>query len=153
MGGKTMAFSVPGVPKGQGRPRATIRDGHATTYKDEKSRTYESFVALCCRQAMEQQGITGNIGHDECPSGVKVFITADFMVPKSFSKAKCKEAAMGNLRPTKKPDADNIAKSILDGITLAGFWQDDSIVVLQNCAKWYTVAEPKVDVVLAWEMV
>ena len=39
---------------------------------------------------------------------------------------------------TSRPDIDNLAKSILDGITQAGVWHDDGQVQSLIARKWYT---------------
>ena len=38
----------------------------------------------------------------------------------------------------KKPDADNLAKSILDGLTKGGAWKDDGCVATLIVRKKYT---------------
>jgi Holliday junction resolvase RusA-like endonuclease len=41
----------------------------------------------------------------------------------------------------KKPDADNIAKAVLDGIGLAGHWRDDCQVVSLSVLKLWAAAD------------
>ena len=50
------------------------------------------------------------------------------------------------IRPTKKPDVDNVAKSILDSLNGMAY-KDDSQVVECIVRKWYA-DEPKVKVKL-----
>ena len=60
-------------------------------------------------------------------------------VPASKSK-KWKAAALaGAIRPTSKPDIDNVIKSSFDGLNLV-VWVDDSQVVELKTAKWYSDA-------------
>jgi Holliday junction resolvase RusA-like endonuclease len=53
------------------------------------------------------------------PSGLK--ITAYFEMPKSWSKKK--RSAMAGDRHRVKPDADNVAKCVMDAL-----WDDDSCI-------------------------
>ena len=48
-----------------------------------------------------------------------------------------------SLRPAKKPDCDNIAKSILDGLNKIAFHDDTQITTL-IVTKYYTTEEPYV---------
>ena len=40
--------------------------------------------------------------------------------------------------PTGKPDTDNYTKALKDGMTKAGIWRDDSLVITELCQKRYT---------------
>ena len=62
---------------------------------------------------------------------------AFFYIPKRKSK-KFKEAALeAKERPTKKPDADNIVKAILDALN-GLVYKDDSCIVELSCVKYYS---------------
>ena len=57
-------------------------------------------------------------------------------IPKSKSK-KWRAAAMaGEIRPTTKPDTDNLVKQIKDCAN-GGFWDDDKQIVGLHAEKWY----------------
>ena len=49
-----------------------------------------------------------------------------FAMPASWSKAK--KAKHFGKPHTQKPDADNVAKAVMDGLTAAGVWPDDAVV-------------------------
>ena len=54
----------------------------------------------------------------------------------------------GEIRPTKKPDCDNISKAVCDGITHQGrVWYDDSQVVTNFVMKLYDYT-PRVEVTI-----
>ena len=53
--------------------------------------------------------------------------------------------AKGELYPTKKPDADNIAKVICDALNGSAYHEDTQVVKL-TVRKVYTEGEPKVRV-------
>lgn len=107
-------FTVPGTPQGKGRPRVT-RYG---TYTPESTRKYEALIRKCW-QSQSGIAITG--------VPLCVTINAYFEPPKSLSKKK--RAAMIGEPHTKKPDADNIAKT-LDALNGYAFLDDSAICKL-----------------------
>lgn len=128
-----MRFTVWGEP--QGKQRVRVANGHG--YTPQKTVEYEAEVVRSIRR--------------DCPGFVrlekgiplKVRIYAYYGIPKSASKRD--EAAMraGMLRPTKKPDVDNIEKVICDALN-AVLWHDDAQIVDSRCVKAY--GEPRVEV-------
>ena len=133
-----LSFKIPGSPIGQGRPKFSTINGHAKAYDPEKSRNYKAYVRMLATQAMRENDfemITGSCA---------IKIWAYFDVPKSKSK-KFKEAALASKeRPTKKPDADNIVKAILDALN-GLLYKDDSCIVELSCVKYYSDV-PRVEV-------
>ena len=67
---------------------------------------------------------------------LQVSIEAFFPIPQSFSKAKKEMAIKGKLRPTTKPDCDNIIKVVLDALNGVAYY-DDKQVVTVSCNKYY----------------
>jgi Holliday junction resolvase RusA-like endonuclease len=57
-------------------------------------------------------------------------------VPASWSKKKQAQALAGSLRPTTKPDADNVVKAIFDGMN-GIVWRDDVQAVDLTMRKVY----------------
>ncbi len=117
-------FAVPGVPQGKGRPRITTIHGRAMAYTPGKTVAYEGLIALAARSAMD--GATPYAG------AISVDATAVFPIPASWSKAK-KAAALWHVS---KPDADNVAKAIGDGLNGVA-WADDSQVASMHVRKVY----------------
>ena len=120
-----LQFKVPGDPVGKGRPRFVRATGR--TYTPEKTERYENLVKLAfIKEYPDVTPIDGPIS---------VEMVANFSVPKSWSKKKQALAIAGVLRPTKKPDTDNIAKikDALNGIA----WRDDAQVVEEVISKYY----------------
>ena len=133
-----LMFEIPGSPIGQGRPKFSTINGHAKAYDPEKSRNYKAYVRLLATQAMKENDFEMIIG----PCAIKIW--AYFDIPKSKSK-KFKEAALeAKERPTKKPDADNIVKAILDALN-GLVYKDDSCIVELSCIKYYSDV-PRVEV-------
>ena len=117
----TFTFEIVGDPQGKGRPRFSTRGGFVKTYTPEKTAPYENFVKLCYLNKYKGQKLDGEIVAE---------IIAYFPIPKSFSKKKRSEAIEGKIRPTKKPDTDNIAKTILDSLNGIAFEDDKQVVAL-----------------------
>lgn len=67
-------------------------------------------------------------------------------IPKSFSKKKREEAALGYVRPTTKPDTDNYVKGVLDAFN-GTVLKDDSVVCEIFARKFYS-ERPRIEVVL-----
>lgn len=126
-------FTIDGEPKGKGRPRFS----KGRVYTPEKTASYESLVALAYRNAAKGYKFT---------SPVLVKIYAFHKPPKSASKKVNTDMLCGLIRPTKKPDLDNIAKIVLDGLNKVA-WDDDVQVVEMIVGKFYST-EPYVMVVV-----
>ena len=75
-----------------------------------------------------------------------VRIIAYYEIPKSTSKKKRREMLEHRIRPTKKPDWDNIGKIVCDSLNLVAY-HDDSAVVDAQVRKFYSET-PKVDVLI-----
>ena len=127
-------FTVWGDPVGQARPRFT-RTGRV--YDPATSRKYKVHVANIAKQAME--------GHEPSNAAILVAIDAYIAMPKSWSKRK--RETMNGLYAVAKPDDDNIAKIILDG--MIGICYKDDKQVSAMCVKKRWAAEGHVDVVVA----
>lgn len=110
-----MIFIIPGEPRGKGRPRFA---SHA--YTDQATRAYEDKVRWEYKAA----------GGELLAGPVEVKITAYHAVPKSASKTKAGQMLDGAILPTKKPDVDNIAKAILDGLNGVAYTDDKQVVSL-----------------------
>ena len=137
-----LTFTVPGEPHGKGSVRASLRGGGVHTYKNPKTVAYEDRVALFASRAARGMPIEGP---------VRVSIVAYRRRPKSPPrKHECRTGieAGSHRWCTKKPDADNCAKSVLDGCTTAGVWMDDCQVADLRVSKfWCNEGEhPRTDV-------
>lgn len=119
-------FYIPGTPQGKARPRFT-KTGR--TYTPQKTVDYENMVKIMYRRVCDNSKFEQGIS-------LKMNITAYFGVPKSTSKKKREEMLKGNIRPTKKPDADNIAKVIADSLNGVAY-HDDAQLVEVNVRKFY----------------
>lgn len=110
-----MKFIVNGKPTGKGRPRLS-RWG---VYSPSKTVAYENLVKFSYLQATDDKLVN---------CAIKIEIWAYFEPPKSISKKKYNEL-IGKAY-TKKPDIDNIGKSILDALNGIAYEDDNQIAEL-----------------------
>ena len=71
-------------------------------------------------------------------------VRAYFQIPKSASQRKATEMQEGKIRPTTKPDWDNVGKIISDALNGLAY-RDDSQIVRATVEKYYS-DEPRVEV-------
>lgn len=131
---KQVIFTIKGEPKGKGRPRFT-KTGRI--YTPAETARYESLVGLSYRNSARGYKFT---------SPVRVTVKAFHKPPKGKSKKVVGDMLDGRILPTKKPDADNIAKIVLDGLNKVA-WDDDTQVVEMMVVKRYS-EEPLVAVIV-----
>lgn len=134
---KKVRFTVYGEPKGKGRPRFMVGTKHPYTPKDTVS--YE----VLTRMEYEYQ-CKGYRFPDDAMLDMRII--AFYRIPKSMSKKKKAMMAAGAIRPTKKPDMDNVVKIIADSLNHVAYKDDTQIVDVQ-CRKFYS-DEPRVEVTI-----
>jgi len=120
-------FTIPGEPKAKARPRVT-KSGHA--YTPDKTIEFENWVKLCYQESCSE------VFHD---GEISASIVCYFRIPESKPKKKQLDMESGIIRPTKKPDLDNIAKSVLDALNGLAY-RDDSQIVDLEISKYYSHA-------------
>lgn len=136
---KEIEFEIPGV-MGKMRARTVRRGNFTTSYTPKEDVNYENLV-----KTLYLNKANGLMWNDKEP--IEVHIVAYFDIPKSYSKKKSKEAAEHQMFPCKKPDADNIAKIILDGLNSVAY-HDDAQIVLLTVLKVFHDNLPKVKVTI-----
>ena len=139
-----VTYIVYGEPIGKGRPRFARRGAFTHAYTPEKTKTYEDEIRYMARAAM------GASPPLETPVTVAIYIRVE--IPKSFSKQKRKDALAGILKPTKKPDIDNVAKCHLDAIQGGIIILDDKQVINLHVTKVYAET-PAVEVMVKEDLV
>ena len=123
-----VVYTVYGEPVGKGRPRFARRGTFVSTYTPQKTKTYEDEIRM---MAMAAMGASEPL---DTPVTVAIYIRVG--IPASYSKQKRKDALSGVLKPTKKPDLDNVAKCHLDAIQ-GIIILDDKLVVNLHVTKVY----------------
>ncbi len=135
----TLTFEIPGDVQAQQRPKFS-RYGNGVSVRDPKeSKDYKSFVRLVASQVAPDELITEEI---------RLSIVVYRKIPKSFSKKKHQQAVDGVLKPTTKPDIDNLVKGIKDGLSKV-IWHDDSQVTELVARKLYS-DNPRAEVTIEW---
>lgn len=120
---EVITFTVPGEPQGKGRPRAFRAGRGVRMYTPAKTEAYEQAVATAGRQAMA--------GREPMVGPLAVDLMAVVSVPASWSKKRRAAALEGLELPAKKPDADNVAKAIADGLNGIAYGDDAQVVELR----------------------
>ena len=134
-------FTVPGKPVGKGRPRFSTRGGFVKTYTPEKTASFENLVKLAFQQSAPDGFVP--FGKD---TPLEMVITARFTPPESASKKKREAMLLGDRRPTKPPDSDNIGKSVMDSLHDVCYLNDACVVNLKVEKRYSQVAETVVEI-------
>ncbi len=123
-------FEVPGKVVGKERPRVNMYTGRV--YTPNKTKEYETLI---------QQYFKISYPMAEMLEGrVHIDIIVYLKIPKGTSKIKMQDMLENKISPTKKPDIDNIAKSILDAMN--GFvFKDDNQVAKISIEKRFATEE------------
>lgn len=145
MGRRKIKFTVYGEPQGKGRPRFGARYSPAAgrafvnVRTPEKTVAYENLVKL-------EYGIQTKDFRFGDDKQLDMRILAFYSIPKSASKKKKAAMIEGRIRPTKKPDMDNVVKIIADSLNQIAY-KDDTQIVDCQCRKFYG-EEPRVEVMI-----
>lgn len=121
-------FVIPQQVVPQLRPRAAHVAGHTMVYDVHKCKTFRNLVAVIAQQFWRQPIIQSQPVHLE----IEFYLS----IPKSTSKKNMKLMLEDRLLPTKKPDLDNAAKGVIDGMT-GIVWHDDSQIASLYVRKFY----------------
>lgn len=123
-----LLFSFSGDPRGQGRPRATVRGGFAAIYKDAKSRAFENSIRQVAVAYMgDRRPLTG---------ALSVSVWFKMPIPKSATKRDKAAMASGEAPHVKPFDIDNLQKAVLDGLNGVA-WMDDCQITRLFSTKVY----------------
>ena len=128
----SIKITIPGKPMGKQRHRM----GRGFSYTPKETVNYENLVKVCFMDCVKDHTPF------DCP--VTVSINAYFPIPQSMKKTDREKAASGLMPYTKKPDCDNVAKIIMDGLNGIA-WTDDKIVYACLVSKIYSV-NPRVEI-------
>lgn len=132
-------FTYHGEAVGKGRPRYSRRGEYVHTYTPKKTKDFEEairfeFMASTC-EAMPVYDREINL---------KANVLIGVSIPKSYSKKKralCRDRV---LAPSKKPDIDNVLKSIFDALN--GYAFADDVQIVRVVAEKVYAEEPFVEV-------
>ncbi|HBF4872503.1 RusA family crossover junction endodeoxyribonuclease [Clostridioides difficile] len=127
-------FVIDGEPVGKERPRFNLATKR--TYTPNKTKNYEDYIKYMYQSKVKH-----------CFEGyIKMTLRCYYSIAKSNSK-KVKEQKRNNvLRPSKKPDIDNVVKIIADSLNEIAY-KDDTQIVEVVASKHFS-DEPRVEVIL-----
>jgi Holliday junction resolvase RusA-like endonuclease len=132
-------LAIPGKPRGKGSVRtAYFRKDKKTgqkvplpfpmAYKDDETEDYMATVRLVAQRAMQ--------GDPPADEPLRVDVSMFFLVPKSWSAKKRKQALLGQILPGVKPDFDNVFKGLCDACKGIVF-RDDALLAQGSWSKFY----------------
>ena len=148
-------FTILGEPFGKLNLRPMFMSGHASVYSPKENNFYMDRVIGILNEQLQKS--TELIFSRDTP--VWITIVAYYKIPDGHYKFYKRENAYRydkegqlmleeKIKPTKKPDLDNISKVICDGISHhGGVWYDDSQVVCELLMKFYS-DNPRVEVTI-----
>jgi Holliday junction resolvase RusA-like endonuclease len=111
-----ISFTVPGEPQGKARART----GKGFSYTPEKTVIYENLIKISYSQVCKTIFEPGK--------PLEMVVRAYYSIPKSYTKGKRLAAKHNIIRPTKKPDADNVLKVVADALNKTAYDDDTQIV-------------------------
>ena len=126
-------FEVLGEIVGKERPRVNMYTYRV--YTPNKTKDYEFLVQQYFRMKYPK--------YETLKGRISINIIAYLKIPQSTSKTKIQEMLENKISPTKKPDVDNIAKSILDAMNGLVF-EDDNQVSKISVEKRFALEEKAV---------
>lgn len=117
---KLMEFSIPVPPVGQMRARHSVRNGFSVTHKAKEQASREMTLKAFLIRERPEKPLEGPL---------RLGVCAYMPIPASKPKKWREQARAHVIRPTTKPDLDNMLKHLKDCLTQMGFWKDDKQVV------------------------
>ena len=120
-----IVIEVPAVPIAQPRARATAISGHARVYEPTKHpvAAFKATVRLSAK-----------VAYHGAPLDKPLNVSLVFVMPRPTNLI-WKKRDMPRLPHAKKPDADNLVKSVFDALN-GLLWVDDSQVHCLSVVKW-----------------
>jgi len=129
-------FTIYGEPVPKGRPRFSTRGKFPVAYTPEKTKAYEFEVGMMALGAMG--------GSKPLEGALEAFIYVTFPVPASYSKKRTEACLSNSEKHTKKPDLDNVIKSVIDGMDKIVFENDSQITSIHAAKVYGEVAKVEV---------
>lgn len=122
-----LRFTALGTPVTQGSTRAYVTGGRAVTVsKTPPLVEWRAVVTAACQEKMRECGLEMQMG--------AAFVWMSFYLPRPKTAPKTRD-----IYPARGRDVDKYARAVLDSITNAGAWKDDSQVVDMHAIKRYVV--------------
>ena len=128
-----VSFVIPTHPTGKGRPRLC---SSGSVFTPSRTKYYENFIKGCY---IEQ---CGDVSFGD--KSIVLYIKAYSEPLSKFKKEERKNALLNLIKPTSKPDVDNILKAILDALNEVAY-NDDRYIYKIVVERYYS-DEPRTEV-------
>ena len=119
-----VTFVIKGIPKVKQRPRFAARNGKILTYTPKTTASFENLVKLKAEQEFDH------------PLDGAINLAIRFHLPRP-KRLIWKTKPMPEVYSDKRPDIDNLAKSIIDGLNGIAFKDDGQIADLHVTKKYH----------------
>ena len=121
-------FRIAMLPRGQGRPRATVRGKHAGLYEAKEDVQHKQTIASLAAPHCPRSPLDG---------ALSLRVLAIMPRPATLC-GRSKRTGLplqdpGRRWHTSKPDGDNLIKAVADA--LRNFWRDDAQIAHMECQK------------------
>lgn len=130
-------LTIPGKPIAKQRAK-TVRNkytGQVMSFTPKETVNYANLIKTI---------YINKYGQFKLEGAIKQTVNAYYPIPKSTSRKKRALMAEGKLRPTKRPDYDNIEKTFSDALESITF-DNDNQIVSSRFDKWYS-ENPRVEI-------
>lgn len=136
---KTINITFYGEPKAQKRHRAASNMSHFY----DPSKSFKVYV---------NESIRNELGHDFKPISTEIYFNTRFFMPypKSTNRKNSVLMELGVIRPTKKPDIDNLTKLLYDALKSL-LYTDDSLIIGNEAEKYYS-CKPRVEMEIKFRL-
>lgn len=136
---KEIRIVVPGKPMGKQRPKFTTRGKCVKAITPQKTVSYENLVKVVYQENYGEMMF-------EQDEPLEMIVNTYFMPPANTSQKRLGLMYANEIRPTKKPDFDNIAKIVGDALNAVAY-PDDKQIVDASIHKFYN-SEPKTEIII-----
>ena len=134
-----VSFTIPMKPTGKGRPRLGAR---GRVFTPARTKAYENFIKGCYWEQCD--------GFYFADRPITLHIKAYMPILTKFKKSEKEAALRGELKPSAKPDVDNILKAILDALNEVAY-DDDRFIYQLTIERIYS-DNPRTEVIITDEI-
>lgn len=109
-----ITFTIPGTAISKARPRTTKRGNRAIMYTPDKTKNYENYVKLVAAQYAPEELLVNPLDIE-----LEFYLQRPKSLPKKIQ------------HHVKKPDIDNLAKSVMDAMEGVIYVNDAQVIALR----------------------
>lgn len=136
---KEIIITAPGKPVGKQRPKFSTKGNFVNAITPEQTVNYENYLKMLYIEKYGDMAF-------EAEEPLELTVNAYFQPPANTSKKKLEMMFNNSIRPTKKPDFDNIAKIVGDALNAVAY-PDDKQIVDASIHKFYS-GEPRTEIII-----